>query len=182
MMFCSTSCMTTFYSKALNINEILCDDVKLLSEMSAAFGGIGEFKTFITKYMSNSNSKQFNQTIFDYDFSNPKHPDYNKNRMKCVLALSKGYSYSIDENTCNSKKYVSKKVTDRILGILMPNLPRSAFLYPPSPFEKAVIPLFASILKQSCLPNVFTCNISNQVVTIVLKPIKKGEELLYSHL
>jgi hypothetical protein len=174
--------MSTFYSKAINMNEILCDDVKLLSEMSAAFGGIDEFKAFMTKFMSNSNSKQFNQTVFDFDFSNPKDPEYNKNRMKCMLALSKGYSYSIDEKTCNSKKYVSKKVTDRILGILMPNLPRLVSLCLPFPSEEAVIPIFASILKQSCLPNVFTCKTGKKVVTIVLKPIKKGEELLCSNL
>ena len=175
-MFCSTSCMINFYTKSLNVDEILCDDVKLLSEMSAAFGGIDQFKAFM------SNSKQFSQTIFDFNFSDPQDPDYNKNRMKCVLSLSKAYNYSIDEKTSNGKKYVSERVSERVLGILMSNLPKLSFMYILNPFEEAIIPLFNSIIKQSCLPNVFACNIGNKVATIVLKPIKKGEELLFSHL
>lgn len=178
MMFCSTLCKNNFYSKVLNINEILCDDVKLLSEMSTAFGGIDEFKAF----MSKSSSTKFNQTLFDLDFRNSNDPDYNKNRMKCVLALSKEYSYNVDQKKCKSQNYVSKEVSNKMLSILMPNLPLLPSIYQLNPNEEALIPIFASILKQSCLPNVFTQSIGNKLATIVIKPIKKGEELLYSHL
>ena len=168
-MFCSTSCMNNFYSKALNMNEILCDDVKLLSVISAAYGGIKEFKDF----MSNSDSKQFDQTIFDFDLSDPQDPNYNKNRISCLLSLSRKYSYSIDEKTCSIKKYVSKKTADHILGILMANLPRMHSVCPVCPYEEANISLFVSILKHSCVPNVFKCNIGNKIATIVFRPIKK---------
>lgn len=173
-MFCSPSCMNSFYLKAINVNEMLCDDVKLLSDVTAVYGGIEEFN----KVAEDTN---FDKTIFDFNFNDPQDPKQNENRMSCLLSLANRYKCTIDENACTIKKYASKKATNCILDVLVPNLLRSPFITKIIFFQEASIPLFAGILNHSCLPNVFSFYIGTKLITIVFRPIKAGEEIFISH-
>jgi hypothetical protein len=175
MMFCSSDCMNQFYSKTIDMDAVLNMDMRLLSVVSAKFGGYKKFDYFINRTCLNDLKK----TIFDYDLSNPKDPVYHKNIALCFLSLSSQKDYSANDDSCNIyKKYVSKKTANHLLSLMPLNLIEE--FYAGEQFTKVdseSISLFKSLINHSCCPNVFFIHIENKIVGFVVKPIKAGEQL-----
>ncbi|XP_070496187.1 uncharacterized protein [Chironomus tepperi] len=176
MMFCSTGCMENFYSKSIDMELALHDDIKLLAEISAPFGGYKKLDNFISK----TDLRDLKSTIFDYDFSNPEDPEYQKKLMICLLSLQTNSSYRISEGSCNIYNFVSKKTANHILNIYSMNTPNVIF----NMFEQRCevrhgyyISLFRSLINHSCLSNVQLISTDNKTIAFATKPIRAGEQL-----
>jgi SET domain/MYND finger len=106
-------------------------------------------------------------TIFDFDFSNPNDPEYQKNLLKTSLCLDKNtklnlpsqspiaeYLYQIiDRTACavNTNGFTSKKVT--------------------------AVCLFGALVNHSSAPNVSRIDVEDKVCFMLLRPIAAGEQL-----
>jgi len=181
MMFCTTDCMEMFYSKCGDIELAIKNDMKMLSEIANPFGG----REKLDKFIKETDLKDLKMAIFDYDFSNAEDPEYDKNRMTCLLSLlSKNIDFSRDPS-CAIFKFVSKKTANHILGLVPINNYVCAYGsgdYNKMPFSDGTnIPLFRSLINHTCVSNVNFIYIDNKEVTFVLKPIKAGEQLMYCY-
>jgi tetratricopeptide (TPR) repeat protein len=188
IMFCSQECKKDTYRKSLDMKLIMCDDIKLLSELVAVFGNVEKF----TKHAVNIGGLK---TIFDYDLSNPEDPDYKKNLMTCLLSSAKKFNKlphhycSIDSNI---KEYMPLLLADHLIDIFNTNSEMEPFLSNMHQAERDIeysstnpsdpsIPLFAGLINRGRAGNVFSVLPGNKIVIIVMKPIKKGREILFSN-
>ncbi|CAG9801197.1 unnamed protein product [Chironomus riparius] len=187
IMFCSEKCKKDVYRKTIDMDLIMCDDIKLLSELVAVFGNVEKF----TKHAVNIGGLK---TIFDYDLSNAEDLDYKKNLMTCLLSSAMKFDKS-PHHYCsipsNIKHYVPLKLADHLIDIFNTNSRIEPFLanihqaqrdirYTRiSPYDPS-IPLFAALINRGRSGNVFSVLPGNKVVVIVMKPIKEGREILFS--
>ena len=179
MMFCSNDCMQKFYSKSIDMDAVLNVDMRLLSVVSALFGGYKKLDYFINR----TNLKDLKKTIFDFDLSNPKNPAYHKNLAMCFLSLLPKKDHSVNEDSCNIYKYVSKKTANHLLSLMPLNLIEEFFAGEQfTKVDTESIALFKSLINHSCCPNVFFIFIENKTVGFVAKPIKAGEQLFRCYL
>jgi hypothetical protein len=114
MMFCSFKCMNELYSKSITLESPLNLDIKMLTEIAAPFGGYKKLDEFINE----TNLKELNKTIFDYDFSDPQDPNYKRNLMTCILSLSSKENSDVDKSALDISKYVSSKTVNHLYGKL----------------------------------------------------------------
>lgn len=172
MMFCSATCKDILYSKALNMFDILSADVKMLSDIANSFGTLDNFK--------NANWKDFQKTIFDFDLNDPKDPDYKHKLITCLLSLSTN-GRRVDR-VCKSRNYVGENISHHILSIFNLNFQK---VNVNNGYKKNIggwcIPLFASLINHSCVRNVHPIMVDNKLVTIVLEPIKAGNQLFFCY-
>lgn len=176
MMFCSTDCMESFYSKSTDILLSLNDDMKLLSEIATPFGGYKELDDFI----SDTDLKDLKKTIFDYDLSNPEDPEYRKNLMTCLLSLQPKANHHVDESSKIIFNHVSKKTAKHILSIVPNNSSGTYFLdgEVSVPFVAgSKISLFKSLINHSCKRNIQMVGIEDKIAIVVMNPIKAGEQI-----
>lgn len=176
MMFCSNDCMENFYSKFPDILLSLNDDMKLLSEIASSFGGYKELDDFMNK----TSIKDLKKTIFDFDLSNPKDPNYRKNLMTCLLSLQPKANYHVDESSKVIFNHVSKKTAKHILSIVPNNSAGTYFLdgEVSVPFVAgSKISLFKSLINHSCLRNIQMVGIDDKIAIVVMKPVKAGEQI-----
>jgi hypothetical protein len=110
IMFCTTACKEDFYSKVVNMEDILCASIKLLSDVAGFFGSVEAFDDHINR----TDLKTLNKTIFDYDLSNPEDPEYKAKLMNCFLSLSTNKKSTM--NAC-LQNHISKKASDHLLSI-----------------------------------------------------------------
>ncbi|XP_070496181.1 uncharacterized protein [Chironomus tepperi] len=177
MMFCSTDCIDKFYSKSIETDLELDAEIRTLTEVSASFGGYEELDDFVYK----KDLKDFKNTIFDFDLSNPEDPEYSKNLAICFLSLSSlKNQYCYQNDSSRFFKYVSKKTANHVLSLLHLNFMVDASLndkkLPTTIFLS--LSLFRSLINHACLPNVFFVLIDNKIVGFVIKPIKAGEQIM----
>ncbi|XP_070496177.1 N-lysine methyltransferase SMYD2-B-like [Chironomus tepperi] len=175
MMFCSTKCMENFYSKYENILLSLNDDMKLLSEIATPFGGYKELDDFINK----TNTKNLKKTIFDFDLSDPQHPEYRKNLMTCVLSLQPKANHHVNEDKVIFN-HVSKKTANHILSIVPNNCSGTYYLdgEPSVPIVAgSKISLFKALINHSCVRNIQMVGIDDKIAIVVMKPVKAGEQI-----
>ena len=179
MMFCSTECKQKIYSEAIEIDEIVSADVKMLSSIVAGYESVENFDDFI----KDTNLKDLNKTIFDFDFSNPNDPEYKKNLITCLLSLST--NDRVIDNSCHIRDYVSEKAVQHILSILNLNKKNSFYLVNGNGSKELIIghhiTLFESLMNHSCYGNVICMNLDNKVITVVYKAIKKGEQIFVNY-
>ena len=110
-MFCSITCKENFYAKAVDINKMLCADVKLLSDVAEHFGGVKAFDDYIKRTDLNT----LNKTIFDYDLTNPEDPEYKDKLINCFLSLSTNKDCLTEK--CHIRKLLSTKASKHLLSI-----------------------------------------------------------------
>ena len=189
IMFCSTECMESTYAKTLHMGKVMCDDMKLISEIAAGFGSKKEFADFA----ASTDLKQLKKTIFDYDLSDPKDPDYKKNLMMCVLSSVKKYDKCSHNFFCLVLDgRLNLKLAEHIIDILHSNNQLEPFLANMHQGRREIeysrdnpcdpsIPLFAGLINRGRAGNAFSVLPGNKVVVIVMKPIKKGREVLFSN-
>lgn len=177
-MFCSKTCKENFNAKAKNITEMLCADVKMLSDIYEVFGSVNRVGDFIDRLDQNN---EINKTIFDYDWNNPKDPLYKRNKMMCLLSLTTSQFNVVQEFIIN--KYISKKAAFYLINIFKLNF--QAVYYNNGDSKSArigwCIPLFASLINHSCIRNAVPILVDNKLVTIIQKPIKAGEQIFFCY-
>jgi hypothetical protein len=179
MMFCSTGCRESFYSKSIDFNMSLQFDMKLLSEIAEPFGGYKELNDFIDK----ADLKDLKKTIFDYDLSNPNDLDYRKNLMMCLMSLQPIDGFPWNDGSCNIFDYASEKTAKHILSTSFSN--QITNIYEDDIFDFTdgdYVTLFSSLVNHSCLNNVDFFSIDNKQVGFVIKPIKAGDQLFDAYL
>jgi hypothetical protein len=179
MMFCSTECKEKLYKEAVNLDEMTSVDVKLLSNVSAAFGSVEDFDNFI----QDTELKNLNKSIFDYDWTDPNDPEYKRNLMTCLLSLST--NDHIIDNSCHIRDYVSEKTVQHLLNVFNINN-KNSFYMVGSTISKGMnfghqISLFESLINHSCFSNVICMNLSNKVFTIVFRAIKEGDQIFVNY-
>ncbi|XP_070491048.1 SET and MYND domain-containing protein DDB_G0273589-like [Chironomus tepperi] len=179
MMFCSPACRDDVYCKAINIDTIVSADVKILSDIAKAFGDLKKFDDF----MLNTDLTDLNKTIFDFDFSNPNDPDYQKNLMICFLSLSAN-DHDQDFGHCSDIfNYVSKKAAQRIIDVFRLNRRMSYILVNKNEYLEVGchVSLFASLANHSCLSNAYTVLVDNKIATVIQHPVKAGEQIFLNY-
>ena len=176
-MFCSIACKEELYSKAVNMDGILCADIKLLSDVASYFGGVKQFDD----YMKRTDLKTLNKTIFDYDLNDPNDPGYKDKLVNCFLSLSTNKDCT-EYHRC-IQSYISEKAANHLLSILNLNEKRLIFH---DGFRNVIdighhISLFTSLMNHCCINNAFSFNIGKKVVTILEKPVKAGEQIFFRY-
>ena len=174
-MFCSAACKDELYLKAVNIDEVHDPEMKLLSDVFGYFGSANKFDN----YLSRTDIKTLNKTIFDHDLSRPEEdPEYDDKIVNCLLSLW------TDKNNFEQQKmqrsYLSGKSCRYLSSIY--HLNKKALFsgdgrnnYFQTGFA---IGLFQSLINHACIPNAQTIAVDNKLVTFIIKPIKAGEQLL----
>lgn len=122
-------------------------------------------------------------TIYNYDLSNPNDPQTKANLLRCFFSVPaypatpsasariSDYQFKIDELLLPYwKKEVISKFTMRVglmgseSGLMTKDICRA-------------IPLFASLIRRSCDPNVYWVAYEKSYVVIVNRPLKRGDQL-----
>ena len=172
-MFCSTACKEHCKSKAVDMNEIVRADVKMLSDVAEFFGGYKKFDDYIKR----TDLKTLKKTIFDYDFSNPKDTKYEENRMNCFLSLCTNKLPV--EILASIGKYVSKKTVHHLLSIFFLNNKNSSLF--DGKYIKFntghYVSLFTSLINHSCVGNAHCFVVDGKVITMMEKPVKSGDQI-----
>ncbi|KAG5671815.1 hypothetical protein PVAND_001990 [Polypedilum vanderplanki] len=105
-------------------------------------------------------------SIFDFDLSDSSNENYKKNLLKSALGLKSNYNDTIPaiafinimDNNASSfaiSNYKSNKMVGKLSSLF----------------------LFLSLFNHSCEPNVELIPIDDKITFIIVKPIKKGEQL-----
>ena len=176
IMFCTAACKEDFYSKMVNMDQVLYASIKLLSDVAEFFGSVKAFDDYINR----TDLKTLNKTIFDYDFSDPEDPEYKAKLMNCFLSLSTNKNPTMDASL---QRIVSKKTSDHLLSIY--NLNQRDMSLEDGELNTLIIghhiSLFSSLINHSCINNAFSMNVGNKIVTILNKPVKAGEQIFYRY-
>ena len=144
----------------------------MLSDIVELFGSLKNFES--------ANLKDLKQTIFDFDLNNPEDPQYKRKLIMCLLSLSTN-DRRVD-HVCNSRNYINEKASDHILSIFNLNFRKANVNDGYKSFVGGwCIPLFASLINHSCFRNAHPIMVDNKLVTIVLEPIKAGDQLFFCY-
>jgi hypothetical protein len=193
-MFCSIECRDEFYKYADLSPGHINKFAFLLEKIAATFGGQEKLNKFINKHSSTS--------IFDFDFSDPHHPDYLLNICKCFLSAHPScFAKEIEELDWGKKDLDA--TTDRLLRLLLgnfignsistANVEHKGITYDESKYsirldqmrtslDKQLFSTFRALLNHSCVPNVDFFCIENTVIFYVKEPIKANEQLFISYM
>ena len=186
-MFCSKQCLnldvphkascTSVTSQQHEISRnFLFRSIEILGSLDAMYD------------VSKSDSKK---TVFDFDFSNPNDPMYDKNLLVAVFGLSRiveveRQKTKIDQNLSEQEK-LSRKCSIDYLRIwstnsfyLNQNLSKSVEYEFASSIGSGIFP-FMSLLNHSCYPNVTHITVDNKNVLTVSRPIKAGEQIFITY-
>jgi hypothetical protein len=192
-MFCSTECRDEFYKYADLSSKQLDKHMFFLKKVEAAFGGQKNLNKYLKKNLSCS--------IFDFDFSDPSHPDYWRNIYKCFLSAK---SSEIEEEGWEGGRYsaITKMLIDHISGNLLVNsscarrlehegnifdedMKRSrksdANTDKMSSFHTLSFVTFRALVNSSCVPNLCSLHIENKTILYVKQPIKANEQLFFAY-
>lgn len=197
IMFCSKECKESTYKKTLKMENILCDDMKLFSELVAAYESRDHF---VDRFFAMSTIKALldnRHTIFDYDLSNPESLGFKENIFPCLLSIIHYENFEM----CKDHYYeLFKKCSDRIfmhiaeciVNVLISSNRLEPFVsnihqgkrdleYSQNNACDPSIPLFCGLINRARAGNVFSVLPGNKIVVIVMKPIKKGRQLFFSN-
>lgn len=197
IMFCSKECKESTYKKTLNMDLILCDDMKLYSELCSAYDSEDQF---YGRFFGMSTIKRLldnRQTIFDYDLSKPDSSDFKKNIFAVLLSvihynnfeMCKDHYYALYKK-CSERIFMH--ITECIVNVLISSNRLEPFManvhqgkrdleYSQNNACDPSLPLFAGLIKRARAGNVFSVLPGNKIVVIVMKPIKKGRQVFFSN-
>jgi hypothetical protein len=167
--------MDDFYAKSIKIDLSLNHDMKMLSELAAPFGGYKKLNKFINK----KNLKEQKRTIFDYDLSDSQDPNFKRNLMTCFWSLLSKENHMVSNGSLDIFNYVSAKTANHLLGIVFLNTFQCK--YKCNIIDASSIGLFRSLINHSCFINASFVHIDNKLVTVVVRPVKAGEQLFQSY-
>lgn len=188
MMFCSEECKEKAALLHLNdaFNGVYSGEfnksLKMQLDAYRIAGGVSE----LLELLKDSEDK----TIFDFDFSNPDDPSYEKNMLVALNGLCKNYVENeipeinpktllnippINEKkrTAQERKQLIKFITNQ-LALVLSNL---------TLFKQCHngIYLLQSLLNHSCVPNVECIRLDEKSVLIVIRPIKRGDQIFEAY-
>lgn len=192
-MFCSNQCRTTAY-KVYDKNyehivvygEMHFDVDTLLKEFEQAFGG----RKKLQKFINQNDFKKLKKTIFDFDWNNKEAID--KYKAICLLSLD-GRKNDLTPGLCSlfsstetRKSREEDKLLDRFISVLNEKgsfiryeyFRASEQMCPKAVHDGSSLLLFDSLFNTSCMANTLPVLVENKQITIALKPIKAGQQLL----
>lgn len=201
-MFCSKECIDVATKTFVHAeNQLKMHDIKqrMLFEALAICGGS------FTKLKQLMDATDLTQnTVFDFDLSNPKDPLYKYNLLMSIMSLSQVATVSkevvsylshhpvLDSINDEADKEIAKVFLLRCFRILTVNSFGVEWVVPARPRDytkdtiitkqagDAVCP-FGSLLNHSCTPNVDRIFVDNKFVFFVRRPIYKGQQLFISY-
>jgi SET domain/MYND finger len=141
------------------------------------------------------------KTIFDFDFSNPKDPEYQKNRLRASMSLARKkkqeefpffdyieilFSLSPDlSQLWSSHEKIIRKVIQHIYDVQqLAMCPIERFPVNMQSAEKVGRGnfLFGGLFNHSCTPNAAQFLVNDKNVMRIVKPVAKGEQLFDSYI
>lgn len=175
-MFCSPDCREDFYSLSDEKELLTQQDMKILSKLAFSFGGY----KMLDEYIKNASENDLKKTIFDFYLNNKDDPEYDLSLAICFLSLTSIFKNSMNDDLIYY--FASKKTANHILGIMNINSIACCTGNMKNPtYEVSRMSLFRCLINHNCVSNVSTIFVDNKEVTIVIRPIKAGEQLVYSY-
>lgn len=198
-MFCSTKCLEaahkSFHQYECNILSALADTGSWRMTFRCFFHAYSICDESIEKLeqlMAEADS--LSPTIFNFDLSNPDHPDNARNQLMCMMSLArkvvvslKNFTYIFQhhpklvklwsEHSEFINKFLKRMMQIEILnfhGIKGRALDRN------DPYRSCSGDggfALCSLFNHSCCSNLMRIVVDNRMVLIVERPIKKGEQL-----
>lgn len=137
---------------------------------------------------------EFKSTVYNYDLSDETDPNYNKNRLKCLLSLFSSIEVEVKDframftvHPLLRKMWVThknfiKNIIDRFMQIEILNFHsiKGSSLCKKKSYRAALGDgafIFSSLVNHSCVPNVMRVVVDGRMVMIVERPIRQGEQL-----
>lgn len=192
-MYCSEKCRDEVYSTVENLDSMISNPfsgvsaARILRETEEAFGGHESF----LKFLKQSNWKNFDYTVFDFDLSNPDDPNYRANMIKCILSLKLfNIKFVINAKTLQVTPVVKQAGKgNSLIEIFLLHLVKTCELraemtvndsheMPATMNSNA----FQCYLNHHCEPNVFVIQSDVMCMICVQKSIKAGEQLFRHYL
>jgi hypothetical protein len=188
-MFCSTECRDEFYKYSdLSSGHYNCYNF-LLKKIEAAFDGQKKLNKYIDDHSHSST------TIFDFDFSDPSHPNYLLNIYKCFLSAHHAVLFhddwvGYDVTTKKLMNLISSNMTDNPVKVA--HLKHEGRVFDDNKKRlrksnndvvlfKYNFNTFHALLNHSCVPNVEYFCIENTAIYYVKKPIKANDQLFIAY-
>lgn len=182
LMFCSVECRDKTYelygdslSDMLVEDEMLTLNNRFWTDVQNAFGGKDKF----LKFMKKNNICKMKKTTFDFDWR--KDPE--KTRIICCVTMDTRHAAPMYEQQSfknfNHKPLLKQfgKKTLTVNGTFCQGLSSKIDGFK-SKLEGFGFVLFHVNARISCIPNVETISINNEVYGFVVRHIKAGEEIL----
>lgn len=152
-----------------------------------AFKISGELQETLS-FLKNAGSK----TVFDFDWSDPNDPSYNKNRLACVQSLSKICIdlVPLDPDATKTENQMMRFTHDQLRlhqtnSYSMYETRRDVLEPKKDPYHNNLIGTgifpFAALLNNSCYPNVKQITVDNKIVLVVVRPIAAQEQIFISY-
>lgn len=188
-MFCSVKCCEETYKNFNGKDELIQDSLrgceirqKMLRIMNESLSAANDFNDLQTIF---ANLK--NQTVFDFDVSNPSDNELKKKLLICVSSLLPKTDCGVVDslksnlNIPDSPKkdffisFISRVILNYLRnGVKVPgintNLPEGGMLLS-----------FVSLINHSCDPNTYSSFIENKCYIFVIKPVAAGEQISNSY-
>lgn len=180
-MFCSETCRTKAASFHINLehNE-LWYFAKMVPDALRIAGGVSE----LPELLKDSDDK----TIFDFDFSDPDDPSYERSLLIAVNGLCKNDNASMftelqlqDLNIpAINEQLITADEREQLMYCLDNQLKclKSNFAAIQESF--GVFPLHA-LINHSCIPNVFSIFCGEKAFLFVARPLKVGEQIFRTY-
>lgn len=185
-MFCSEECQEMEASRHFNrdfegLNSSPIEkSLKMQRESIRVAGGVNQ----LFELLKDSEDK----TIFDFDFSNPDDPMYDKNQLIALNGLCKNWKEVVEFKSDQQlldislmEESDSSQARKKMLKFAINQL--DIYYVNSSIMQKGRegIYLFKSLLNHSCIPNVIPFNFGDKIALIVARPIKAGDQLFISY-
>lgn len=137
---------------------------------------------------------ELKSTVFNFDLSDEKDPEFNKNRLRCLLSLfsnieveSKDFKTIFTAHPLLRRMWAThetfiKNIIDRFMQIEILNFHsiKGSSLSKKKSYRAALGDgafIFCSLVNHSCVPNVMRVVVDGRMVMIVERPIQQGEQL-----
>lgn len=149
---------------------------KMLLDAVRVAGGVNELLELL--------KDNENKTIFDFDFSDPDDPSYEKNMLIALNGLCKNVKTQesvgiFSKQLLNLPSINEKKLTAEKRNELLKFIKNQFHLRLTN--SSYMIGLFTSLLNHSCIPNAIAFEFDEKHVVIVMRPIEAGEQIFVSY-
>lgn len=196
-MFCSKKCL---WSANNGFHHYECQILQTLNEtgdwrmvlrnffdaLSICDGSVDQLEKLMNE------SDELSPTVFNYDFSDPKNSETEKNQLKCMIGLERKVDISLKDfssiflqhpdlaHIWSSHCSFVNKFLERMMQIEILNFHGIKGRSLNSCYRSCLGDggyIFCSLLNHSCCPNTMRIVVENRMVLVVERPIKKGDQL-----
>lgn len=203
-MFCSPSCL---YTASKGFHQYECQLLNPLKEtgnwrfaLRCFFDALticdGKIENLISLM---AEADETSPTVFNFDFSNLKNPDYAKNQLRCMLSLERKVSVKLKDFSSIFHQHPKladiysthgdfvSKFLQRMLQVEILNFHgiKGRSLNRNVPYRSCLGDggyIFCSLINHSCCPNTMRIVVENRMVLIVERPIKAGQQIFDSYI